>query len=290
MLVDAHVILSLQSFQIVTYIVAGTALLVFDWFLTIEAEIRYIWHPPYTLGTVLYFLTKYLAFMDSGLAVYHQVAYSLSEKQCAALFRVTGLMVMLGISLAEWILALRVWALYERSRYIAIIILVVGISSLVFSTVGNIAFGQVETFTAMATISPSLPGCFPHEGSKAAYIGPVILALTETAILALTLIKAIQQSKGGTTSFMRAFFRAGIVYYFCLQAVSQASWVVLAMHMSDFNYLVTGLQRSMHSVMSARIILDIRRAIHGDVVGSDETNGNESIGVIVFAGGREDGS
>ena len=70
-------------------LVAGTALLVrhtdttrnlfsnflidaqaFDWFLTLEAEVKYVWNAPWNLGRILFFGTRYLVFIDEPISLY----------------------------------------------------------------------------------------------------------------------------------------------------------------------------------------------------------------------------
>ncbi|TFK35019.1 hypothetical protein BDQ12DRAFT_326465 [Crucibulum laeve] len=260
MLLDAGVILSLQRFQIVTYVrVGGTALVFVDWLLTLDDEVTYIWSSTGNFGKTLYFLTRYPAFIDSTLSVYHQVAYSLSAEECALHMRITGVMVMFGILISELILTIRVWALYDRSRKITVFLVLFSVISLAASAVGFIFSGRAETFTAMKDISSSVPGCYPHDITNAIFIAPVILTVGLSVIFALTMVKALQYHKKGTTSFLRVFFCGGIIYFAVLQAISIGNWMIFFLHIEEYTFLLTNLQRSMHSILSARILLDMRR-------------------------------
>ncbi|TFK35022.1 hypothetical protein BDQ12DRAFT_326505 [Crucibulum laeve] len=284
---------SLHKLQVVTYLhVAGTALLVIDWFLTIGDEITYAWTAPWNLGKVLFFLTRYPAFVDSALTLYHQVGYHLSTDRCVILFRVTGWMIIIGIVIAEIILVLRVWAVYERSRKIGIFLILFSIACVIVAAVGFVKFHGSQTFTAMDSFAPNVPGCYPDGGTNIVYVDFIVLLVFETVTLGMTVIKAVQHFRQGTSSFVYTFFQDGIMYYAVLQAISLVNVVVLFLHIREYTNLVTSLQRSLHAVLSARILLHLREeAVKVNVGGGAElgipangTVGEEQLGELVFAG------
>jgi hypothetical protein len=79
-----------QIYSFYRHLVAGAALLVrgvngvatymstdslidpqaFDWFLTIEAEIKHVWNVPWNLGRIIFFGTRYLVLIDTTLSLY----------------------------------------------------------------------------------------------------------------------------------------------------------------------------------------------------------------------------
>ena len=61
--------------MLVCLTVASTALLVFDTILTMPDEVELIWRRKWNLSTALYFTTRYLAFVDGGIAKYRECAF-----------------------------------------------------------------------------------------------------------------------------------------------------------------------------------------------------------------------
>ncbi|TFK35021.1 hypothetical protein BDQ12DRAFT_326471 [Crucibulum laeve] len=255
-------------------VVATCALLANDWLFTIGDEINYIWPGPWNMGKVLFFLTRYPAFADSALTLYHNVAFSLSAAECTLNIRITE----------EFILTARVWALYDRSRSVTVFLVVLYVLSGAASTAGLWFAGSVETFLAMDLISPSFPGCYPRTTSTALFIAIVVLPIDQTVIFLMTLLKAIKYRHEGTTSFVKVFFCDGIMYYITLQLVCIGNWVGFFLHIEEFLFLYINLQRAMHAILSARILIHLRReAIRNVSVDGVANSGGTSVGVIAFA-------
>ncbi|KAF8873948.1 hypothetical protein BD779DRAFT_1568386, partial [Infundibulicybe gibba] len=71
--------------------VASVAVLIYDWFLTIDSELAFIWDPKWNLGTLLYFLTRYPAFIDTAVYLYSKSdSMNCSRRHASHLQGVTG--------------------------------------------------------------------------------------------------------------------------------------------------------------------------------------------------------
>ncbi|KAF9466692.1 hypothetical protein BDZ94DRAFT_1250529, partial [Collybia nuda] len=55
---------------LVSYIVAAvTTILTYDWICTLDKEVAYVWSRPWSLGTCLFILNRYLPFVDVTLSI-----------------------------------------------------------------------------------------------------------------------------------------------------------------------------------------------------------------------------
>ncbi|KAF7433532.1 hypothetical protein PC9H_005488 [Pleurotus ostreatus] len=60
--------------------VAGTGLFIYDYVLTLGDEARYVWTAPWSLGKILFLLTRYPTFVDVALALYREHPDSLAAR------------------------------------------------------------------------------------------------------------------------------------------------------------------------------------------------------------------
>ncbi|KAF8873954.1 hypothetical protein BD779DRAFT_280047 [Infundibulicybe gibba] len=81
--------------------VTSVSVLIYDWFLTIDSELAFIWNPKWNLGTLLYFLTRYPTFIDTAVFLYSAVGYSIPPPVCNLVIGVSYWMFLFGILVAE---------------------------------------------------------------------------------------------------------------------------------------------------------------------------------------------
>ncbi|THH18065.1 hypothetical protein EW146_g2864 [Bondarzewia mesenterica] len=98
----AAIVNSLKHTQIVYYFdVLAISLLVYDYILTLHAEVTLIWAADWNLTKAFFFLTRYPVFVDTVMALYHDLGKGLSIRMCDMLYRIIGWMFLCGISIAE---------------------------------------------------------------------------------------------------------------------------------------------------------------------------------------------
>jgi len=93
----------------------------------------------------------------------------------------------------------------------------------------------------------------------------------ELTILVLTAWKCFRfwkENASSSSSLIGTFYRDGVLYFVCLFAVSSANVVVFIVGDPEQQGILLELQRVLHSVLSARIILNLRKFV---VVNGDES-------------------
>ncbi|KAJ8697746.1 hypothetical protein PTI98_004519 [Pleurotus ostreatus] len=169
-------------------------------------------------------------------------------------------MVVFGMIIAEFIMVVRVWALWGSSKIIGAILMVFSIVAIVVSVVYFITFTGTLKFIATDTIAPGLIGCLPGPGTNIVFIDFVVLMAYEASLLILLLLKGVQHRRHVTNHFMYAFYRDGIVYYGVLLLVSTLNVAFLFTGSPENTNLLTTLQRTFHSILSARMLLQLRKS------------------------------
>ncbi|KAG9223370.1 hypothetical protein CCMSSC00406_0009261 [Pleurotus cornucopiae] len=80
---------------------SAVALLIYDYLTTFGDEVTYVWRRPKGMGTVLYVLNWYPAFIDLTSSLYHTVTPGRSQQQCTFFDKAEGYSFMAGICIAE---------------------------------------------------------------------------------------------------------------------------------------------------------------------------------------------
>ncbi|KAF8997479.1 hypothetical protein BDQ17DRAFT_1363194 [Cyathus striatus] len=236
--------------------VAGATLLVFDYFLTLEMEISYIWKWRLGLLDVLYLITRYLPIANIVLMYkYDEVITSVpfsptaDSPSCPVIFATNGWLCLIGIALAEIVLALRTWALWGKHKHLTYFLPAIFVICWVISFV---ILGRY-----LVTL-PRYPTCGQIAGDTSSFIVALILILVfEAAILGLTILHAKYNSKLHWSPIQKVIYRDGMMYYIFLLGISIVNISLLATK-SFYANLLFNTERIAHSIFAGRIVLHIR--------------------------------
>ncbi|EDR01502.1 uncharacterized protein LACBIDRAFT_333151 [Laccaria bicolor S238N-H82] len=145
------------AMRLVTYFdVAGAAMFLYDYFLTVGMEVDLVWSSKWGFMKVLYILQRYLPFVDAAILCFlHQFSTTISPSTCSVVEKLRGL-----------ILTLRAWAVWRRDGRLG--------------TALSILFVATVSFPARFTIPyPEFQGCFITGSNRMVYINWVILMIYE---------------------------------------------------------------------------------------------------------------
>ncbi|KAH8102028.1 hypothetical protein BXZ70DRAFT_47824 [Cristinia sonorae] len=249
-----------ENLRTETYLdVVSAALLVYDFLLTFHAEVRLIWPSRWNLIKVLFFLTRYLPFIDISLVLFYQTKTNITVETCKKAYYPAGWLIVIGITLAEIILMIRTWAIWGRSRRIAICLGVACVSLLVPVLV--IEHLWLKTLVFSPYPSPATPGCLLTGGSSIIAVSFIIVIIFETFVLVLTLIKGVQHYRlAGNRDLVAVLYRDGVLFYIYLFIISIINFIVIVAAPRELADILAIFQRVMHSCLSARVLLNLREA------------------------------
>lgn len=152
---------------------------------------------------------------------------------------------MLKIFLAEVILAIRTWAIWHGNKTVGF-----GLAAI---TLGNLIAQCI--FTADNTRTTMSNGGFLPRNYAA-------LTAVEAIVLSLMVISALKSYRmGGVGELSHIVHRDGILFYVVLLGLSAANVALpmaSTMNMNDAMTLLTPLEEVLYSVLTCRIILNIR--------------------------------
>ncbi|KAF8530551.1 hypothetical protein BU17DRAFT_60260 [Hysterangium stoloniferum] len=211
----------------------GTQL--YDHFLNLGEEIDLIWSTPWNAGKILYYATKYPAFLDGAFLL-----YCTTPNTCGLLYKLSGVMMVVGIVIAEFF---RTWAVWGQNNKVMISLLCAEL------LMGCLTGYFVYHGFSPITFGPSPSGvdfvCWIATPlGKTIFLNYIVVVIFETIILVLTILKCLQHLRIRRSRLIVTLYQDGVMYYVYLivQALAQP-------HTRDF-----------HAILTARILVNLRKA------------------------------
>ncbi|KAI0340423.1 hypothetical protein BDW22DRAFT_1360375 [Trametopsis cervina] len=269
------VIVPVRSADIVsTTIVAFATLLVYDILCTFPEEVTLVWSHPWSIRSWVYILNRYPPLIDTFLSM-RLLTTIQPPDVCERDFKVVTWMIVSGVILAESILMLRTYAIFERKRWISIFLPVL----LLAVTVPSCVIVKLELDTVKYGIPPSgiYSGCALARPTSVIIFAAYLLVLcSETIIVLLTIYKAARDLRHCRAPLVLNLYRNGMIFYVYTLLISLANVIVpVAGPASLDNWLATP-QRVLHSLFCARVLLSILRS--GNTAAHDTSQASDSSG------------
>ncbi|KAL4248228.1 hypothetical protein AB1N83_013663, partial [Pleurotus pulmonarius] len=209
---------------------------------------------------VLFLLNRYPPFVDAGIGVYRSIAPSIPLTVCTHIYDVSGWMIIAGIIISEIIMVIRVWALWEFSRVVGALLLVMATLGIGVTSISYVKFSDEISFVDMDAIPSSLNlnGCFPAFGSNIVFLAFVSLFVWETLVMVLLLSKCAQHFRYVSRGFLRTVYQDGVLYYGVMVVVSCINVAILLTWPVEGANLLTPIQRVLHSLISSHMLFQLR--------------------------------
>ncbi|KAL5522139.1 hypothetical protein ACEPAF_1996 [Sanghuangporus sanghuang] len=237
-------------------IAAFGTLLVYDvFFVTFDREVALVWTARWNLGKVLFFLNRYLPFFDTFLSL-HLLLGKNTDKGCLLGFSAVTWLIVVGIIVAEAILMLRTYAIWERKRSIFITLILLGCGTFI----PGIIVTQFEVESLAYVANPN-GGCTKTKpSSPVIFVAFLLLILCETTIVILTLVRARHHylSRQTRSPLIWQLYKDGLLYYVYLLAFSLVNLITAVAAPPAYTNWLTTPQRVMHSLLCTRVLLHIR--------------------------------
>ncbi|KAH7918980.1 hypothetical protein BV22DRAFT_886399 [Leucogyrophana mollusca] len=234
--------------------VVAVAILVYDYLLTVHLEYDHVWHSRWTPVKALFFFARYLPFVDTAMAMLFRTG-NLDSSACHGFIAAVYGIYAFAFPLTDVVLALRIWAVYGKSRKVAAFLF--GLYTVTLVTAVYVS----AIFSKSFTLTPNIEGsCVPSQGGS---ILPswIEFAIVQGVCLAFMARKAYQvfKQKQGSTDLYRIVVQDGIVYYAIIFGLSLMNVIIITTQPESLDLLTTPV-RVIHSVVAGRIILHIRQA------------------------------
>ncbi|KAJ3877819.1 hypothetical protein F5051DRAFT_373848 [Lentinula edodes] len=240
----------------------------------LPAEIKFVWNTKLRPLNVLYILQRYMPFIDTiAFASTASLVRPMNPDTCRVLVNISGWMSLAGIALTEVVLTVRTWALWENDSRLSFGLPIFFVCCWAPSFYILNVFLQTQTF--IPSPFPQEFGCTYLGGQSVFYLCWVLLTVYEAGMLLLMLIPAIKSFRSGRWfALTRIVYRDGITYYIVLFAWSAMNVVtIILLSHTALETLFNSYQRVIHTVLTSRAILHMRRQSHWQGSGLDDSEG-----------------
>ncbi|KAF8509156.1 hypothetical protein JB92DRAFT_2948664 [Gautieria morchelliformis] len=238
-------------------VMASFCVLVYDFLLTLGEEIDLLWGTRWNVGKVLFFCEQ--------VSPDHNAPPSTSPFLCLLLNQVAGSLIVWGMAIAELVLIYRTWAIWGRDSkffcwgFVILSAFAIPIVYFSYKALAHVKFGPSPY--------PHLQTCWKmNDPYSILYVDYIIVVILESVILGLTIYKVwqiLQSIRNHTSSLVVTLYRDGVVYYIYLTTASLANILVFATMPQPQPTLVL-MQRVLHAIFAARILLNLREAANKD--------------------------
>ncbi|KAL1687010.1 hypothetical protein GGG16DRAFT_96341, partial [Schizophyllum commune] len=233
-------------------LLANLTVLVYDTIDTFPDQVNHVWAPPYSWGTFLYLLLRFFPFVNGIMAVQLAFSDSPSPLRCRTENRVVTCVIVIGILVSEGVLAMRTYALYNRSRWIRYVLGGIWMCTVVPA----LAITGVE-LASLEYHYRALPGCHLGHASPIIIGAYLLLMISETAILVLTIamgIRHLRRIPSPTHGWIFRLYRDGVVFYLSIVLISLLNVLLPVISVNFANWLASP-QHTVHSICSCRILM-----------------------------------
>ncbi|KIK64132.1 hypothetical protein GYMLUDRAFT_40387 [Collybiopsis luxurians FD-317 M1] len=213
-----------------SFLVSSSALLIYDYCLTLGLECKLVWSHPSKWFSVLYLLQRYLPLIDTVVLLNIGFFSSgHSQKFCYHMLDSSLWLHIAGIALSEIILSLRIWAL-ARDQFQHLAYLISASFVLVWGAISAMAvmFWSRRSFDSRPSLDPLARGCLHADSmvSFALFFG--LVTLYELGGFALLVYSTISQYRNRKLSKLyNPVYRDGIFHYVLLFAMVGINLIVV---------------------------------------------------------------
>ncbi|KLO07359.1 hypothetical protein SCHPADRAFT_652592 [Schizopora paradoxa] len=227
----------------------------YEYLITFEHELRYLWRRRVTFGGMLLFLCRYLPF-TAAIQIYAFVTTTNFDiSHCFAVARAGSSLVYIQCLLTIVVLFTRSYAIWGGGRRIFLILLVVwlgiaaGSSYAIFRFING--FFPIPLHTSR--------GCILIVGNNDVWIDLAISIFCETLSLGILLTKTVYYlrelgSGGSRQSILQVMTEDGIVYFGFAIIITTTNLIIVRNVTANLRAFMLIMQGSLQTIMCSRLL------------------------------------
>lgn len=272
---------SLRNFHIVLYTdIAAAAILVWEYAITLEFEVSFVWCTAWNPMKLLFIFVRYLPFFDVPLVIFAQMRSSLSLDTCNTMFNLAGWCIVAGELTAEAIFTVRTWTIWNRSKRVGCFLLFIFATCSIAVCWIEVIYLKSVQYTPFAD-RMGIIGCSIDSASSIISTSFAILIASEACLLLMTCVQGVRyyRSSGGFMSrqVVYVLYRDGVAFYIYVLGLSIVNLIVIVQWPNGPGRFMTTFQRVMHSTLGGRVLINIHEARKLDATPIDVSGTNAAL-------------
>ncbi|KAG1739560.1 hypothetical protein EDB19DRAFT_837814 [Suillus lakei] len=241
------------------YCNVGTfAVLIFDYFITLEAESQWVWHRKWTFVRFIFTISRYLPFVGIGMtfAGALRTQYYPGES-CVQIGKASNALHIICILVAEGLLITRIYASWTSKRLLAFLLVLYVVSFVGAYIISETTVLFSATIYAPPPNTPDPGDCLFLDGRDGLY-EYVILLIYELVLLCLMLFIRFRRYRDTIGRLQKTFFNDSMKYMICIIIVSSFSISMNIFPPATWVAITDSPQIVIHSVVASRILFNLR--------------------------------
>lgn len=246
---------------------SGAALVayVYDYFLTLDREIEYVWKSRWSPVKNLFLLNRYFVIVNIIVQQFllGTVNGRRSLSQCHGLVQAFIFLTAFGTFLSELLLCLRLWVMWDKNKKVLAGILAIFVAiTIYYITDAELSFDLSNTGPDSPLDHPP-KGCALNVQEHRAYITPIILVVADIIKVALSLIPTLRIYTSRSraifrNNIMNEVYREGVLFYvyLCIYSVVE---LLLVIQSADNAVTAVPVFLVIRVVLASRMVLHIRQ-------------------------------
>ncbi|GAA5968702.1 hypothetical protein JCM3765_003416 [Sporobolomyces pararoseus] len=244
------------------YLIAWSALLIWDWLATLPVEIEHVWLKKKTPLRITFLLNRYGTLVLNSITM-ALIVSDVSTGVCRKLFWIERLTLVWVLVLTTAVLSLRVYTIYDRSQIAGICLLLMVVAQLSVLVAAAVYVHPLEILDFIKTYTGSR-GCLvaDPEGDHAALTLMFFCApfVTTAVLFIATVFRSWQiqrQQNGLQLPILQKMVRDGALYLLCITVVTSLNAYLFIQSIDAIKSLNLCAVVVVSCTLSCRLVLSI---------------------------------
>ncbi|KDR72794.1 hypothetical protein GALMADRAFT_733870 [Galerina marginata CBS 339.88] len=256
--------INLDALTINIYIwFASYTIVLYDYICTFRTEVAYAWPCPWSPGLVLFYLNRYLPFVDIIIFMRTTLFPFASPSACLWTLPLMTWVAVFGLFVSETIILLRTYAMWggRTSIHWIFLVVVLGIFSTMLALLAwKTALDYKESVSLVGEVPPDQFSCqvsafsFANQSTLCLLIFYLLAFVGEAIIVTLTAIKAKQHVPKVSTLWISELYKTGIIYCCCMLTLSLINSIMIFFGPVAYKPIFIIPERALHSVFCNRVV------------------------------------
>lgn len=233
------------------------AVLIFDYFITLEAESQWVWYRKWTFVRFIFTISRYLPIFGIGMTFVGalRTQYYPGES-CVRFGQASNVLHIICILAAEGLLITRIYASWTSKRLLTFLLVFPVICFVVSYIISDTPLVFNSTNTTPINIPD--PGNCLFLGGRNNVFEYAALLLYELVLLCLLLYIRFSKYNNAIGQLQETFFNDSVRYMMCIMIMSSFSIILTMAPPITWVSITDSPQIVIHSVLASRILFNLR--------------------------------